>query len=209
MQLEQMSCLPQSSGQLQLSSSNPQTPSPHREGHSTHKHLGPQNTGGISGVQIEPGGSHSSPSSTRPLPHTAGALHPTVLMESDPEIVRPLKVFPARLAELSPHAMPVPWVLKNRRRSRSPSPSTSIIWLLTDKVPSGPNPTLIGSTVVASKDWVVRMATGISPLLFGLMLFGKATGLISMTTDSTDSVTPNSVTRPTVSVKSAIGLVAS
>src|SRR5439155_24003954 len=52
MQLEQMSCLSQSSGQLQLSSSNPQTPSPHREGHSTHKHLGPHSTGGISGVQI-------------------------------------------------------------------------------------------------------------------------------------------------------------
>ena len=40
--------------------------------------------------------------------------------------------------------------------------------------------TVVGSTEVASKEGVVRIATGIFPLLFSLMIFGNVAGLISI-----------------------------
>ena len=107
-------------------------------------------------------------------------------MESDPLIICPPKVSPVREAEVSPHAMPVPWVLKWRIISVSPSPSTSSRADCTGaaSVPVAPKSTVVGSTVVASKESVVRMATGIFPLLLGLMLFGKLPGLMSIATES-------------------------
>ena len=96
----------------------------------------------------------------------ASYLHPLVLMESDPSIACPLKVSPVRKAEVSPHRMPVSWVLKRRIISISPSPSTSF------------NADRLGtvSVPVAPKVPVVRTATGMTPLLLGLMLFGKLPG---------------------------------
>lgn len=75
---------------------------------------------------------------------------------------------------MSPHAMPVSWVLKWRIISVSPSPSTSSRAERTGaaSVPVAPKRTVVESTVVASKVSVVRMATGIFPWLRGLILFG-------------------------------------
>ena len=66
----------------------------------------------------------------------------------------------------------------------SPSPSTSSTAALDDaaSVPVTPKRTVVASTVVASKVAVVRMATGVTPRLLGLMLFGKLAGLMSIET---------------------------
>src|SRR5215204_263411 len=102
-------------------------------------------------------------------------LHPTVLMESDPAISCPLTVSPKSDTEVTPHTIPVSWVLKWRTMSMSPSPSTSSRVKCTGaaSVPVAPKRTVLGSTVVPSKVSVVRMATGTFPLLLGLILSGK------------------------------------
>ena len=58
--------------------------------------------------------------------------------------------------------------------------------------PCGPNSTERGSTVVALKSGVVKMATGITPLLLGLIVFGDSPGLISRVTSRAAGMALNS-----------------
>src|ERR1041385_4917108 len=87
-------------------------------------------------------------------------LQPGVLIESDPWIICPADVCPSRLADVSPHWMPVSAVLKWRTRSSVPSPFTSDSAAWTGAAPAGPNRTLLASTDRTSKLDVPRMATG-------------------------------------------------
>ena len=111
-------------------------------------------------------------------------MTPIDLIASLPLIGSPPKVSPVRLALVSPQAMPVSLILKCSTRSRSPSPSTSLTWPCECAMPapSGPKATVDGSTSRASKDALVRIATGILPPDRGLTPLGSLPGLMSIST---------------------------
>ena len=111
-------------------------------------------------------------------------LQGTSLTASLPSMAWPAKVTPESEADVSPQAIPVSVVLKWRTRSSRPSALASSMcadaWAIA--VAFGPNLTVEGATVVASKVSEPRIATGMLPLLLGLMLLGSLPGLMSMPT---------------------------
>src|SRR5262249_41644488 len=108
-----------------------------------------------------------------------------IYTESIPMKGVPDRLSPFRIPTLSPALNEVFWVLKWHTKSSSPSPFTSSPFELQKaklcSSPVGPKAKEGRSTsCTASKDLVERIATGIFPLLFGLMLFGNSPGLISI-----------------------------
>src|SRR5438045_703295 len=99
-------------------------------------------------------------------------------------IGQPLKVLAFRTPEVSPQSNPVSWMLNWQTRSLRLSPLTSESEELTAvaSAPVLPNFTVAGSTVLASKVGVERIATGSFPGASRKIGFGDPPGLISIGT---------------------------
>src|SRR5260370_22583677 len=107
----------------------------------------------------------------------------TMRTESVPRTGIPSTVLPFKMPTVSPEANPVLWVLKLQTKSSRPSPFTSSVLQKAklDSSPVRPKVSEVWSMrATASIVRLDRTATGIFPLLRGLIVLVESPGLMSM-----------------------------